>query len=282
MRASSSGDGARRSCPRSTRPSALAVWQAPASAPRSCISGRRRRACWPRSARSASPPSRWRAGRSGAANAGTLQVSAGLARAGVFRPRDDRVPAVSGRRGDHRLERRLSRLDRRFDDVRLRRNRDVFDRNRDRKTVRRPRRRPIRANVRRVGGRTGCAAGFALAAGSLHIASLLVAYRWSGRALRTSCRRVQRQRGFGSSPGQGIATVATGATLDCSPGRLRRGDRDMGKPSIGFRGAGGDGLRGGADFDLRDLVRTRRPRLSTPHSRDRRWPYRWRRDIRHR
>ena len=49
---------------------------------------------------------RRRAGQPGARERRTAErfrVSASLARAGVFRPRDDRVPALSGRRGDHRL-----------------------------------------------------------------------------------------------------------------------------------------------------------------------------------
>jgi hypothetical protein len=119
------------------------------------------------------------------------------------------------------------------------------------------------------------AAGFALAAGSLHIASLLVAYAMVGAG---PCERragvVQRQRGFRLLAGSGhrdgryrwLRRIAHRAAL-------RRRDRRVGGPSIGLRGAGGDGLRGGADFDFRDLFRMRRPRLSTPHSRDRPWPY---------
>jgi hypothetical protein len=54
------------------------------------------------------------------------------------------------------------------------------------------------------------AAGFALAAGSLHIASLLVAYAMVGAGLANVVPALfSASAGFGSSPGQGIATVAT-------------------------------------------------------------------------
>jgi MFS family permease len=54
------------------------------------------------------------------------------------------------------------------------------------------------------------AAGFALAAGSLHIASLLLAYAMVGAGLANVVPALfSASAGFGSSPGQGIATVAT-------------------------------------------------------------------------
>jgi MFS family permease len=54
------------------------------------------------------------------------------------------------------------------------------------------------------------AAGFALAAGSLHIASLLVGYAMVGAGLANVVPALfSASAGFGSSPGQGIATVAT-------------------------------------------------------------------------
>jgi len=54
------------------------------------------------------------------------------------------------------------------------------------------------------------AAGFALAAGSPHIASLLAGYAMVGAGLANVVPALfSASSGFGSSPGQGIATVAT-------------------------------------------------------------------------
>ena len=94
------------------------------------------------------------------------------------------VPALSVRRRDHRLERRLSRVHRRVDDVRRRRLRDVFDRDRDGKTARRSRGRPFRPHARRVGGGADRRRRFALAAASPHIVSLLSGYAMVGAGSR--------------------------------------------------------------------------------------------------